>query len=498
MKTKNTGADKGGFLMIDSGWYTGPMERDDMLHTGSGGPAPLSGERMLAAILNSVGEAVVTVDREHRISWFNRAAERLVGISSDEVLGKDCREILKAGFGPAQHDCPMGDLAEGGKPRTDVDGTLLRADGRIVPISASWSFFEDEGGEKIGFVIVFRSFEEIERIAEERRSRFPFREIVGKTPRIRQIFDLVDVVKETDSTVLLMGESGTGKGLFARAIHDLSSRREGPFVKVNCAALSETLLESEMFGHVKGAFTGAIADKTGRFEAAEGGTILLDEIGEISPALQVKLLRVLQDREFERVGSSRTQRADARVIAATNRDLKAAMKEGRFREDLYYRLHVIPIVVPPLRERREDIPLLVEHVLKRFKSRGLDRVRAVSPEAMRCLIEYSWPGNIRELENVLERGVVCCRGSVLSVEDLSEEVREGCRPGRKEKAGAGPGGETQADMVGERPEPDAAGSEQVEILAALERHRWNRGETAAALGIDRSTLWRKMRRLGIG
>ncbi|GAB4370846.1 MAG: sigma-54-dependent Fis family transcriptional regulator [Deltaproteobacteria bacterium] len=460
-----------------------------------GRPGPLTGERMLAAILNSVGEAVVTVDREHRIAWFNRAAEGLVGVSSGEVLGKDCREVLKASFGPAQHDCPMGDLAEEGRPRTDVEGTLLRADGRIVPISASWSFFEGERGERIGFVIVFRSFEEIERIAEERKSRFPFREIVGKTPRIRRIFELVEMIRETDSTVLLTGESGTGKGLFARAIHDLSPRREGPFVKVNCAALSETLLESEMFGHVKGAFTGAIADKTGRFEAAQGGTIFLDEIGEISPGLQVKLLRVLQDREFERVGSSRTQRTDARVIAATNRDLKAAMQEGRFREDLYYRLNVIPIVVPPLRERKEDIPLLAGHILKRLRRRGLDRVRAISPEAMRRLIEYGWPGNIRELENVLERGVVCCRGSVLSVEDLSDEVREGCRPDRRGKTDA----ETQAEAgrAAESPAADPLGPERERLLAALERHRWNRGKTAASLGIDRTTLWRKMRRLGI-
>ncbi len=471
------------------------MERDNLLQSGGRGTSPLSGERMLAAILNSVGEAVVTVDREHRIAWFNRAAERLVGVSSGDILGKDCREILKASFGPAQHDCPMGDLAEGGRPRTDVEGTLLRADGRILPISASWSFFENEEGERIGFVIVFRSFEEIERIAEERKSRFPFREIVGKTPRIRQIFELVEMIRETDSTVLLTGESGTGKGLFARAIHDLSPRRAGPFVKVNCAALSETLLESEMFGHVKGAFTGAIADKTGRFEAARGGTIFLDEIGEISPGLQVKLLRVLQDKEFERVGSSRTQATDARVIAATNRELKTAMQEGRFREDLFYRLNVIPIVVPPLRERKEDIPLLVGHILKRLRGRGLDRVRAVSPEAMRCLIGYGWPGNIRELENVLERGAVTCRGSVLSGEDLSDEVREGCRA------------EGKGDLVADPPEtgrssgPTETGQEQTdraEILAALDRHRWNRGETAASLGIDRSTLWRRMRRLGIG
>jgi PAS domain S-box-containing protein len=473
------------------------MTRDDVLQGGDSS-GPLTGERKLAAILNSVWEAVITVERDHRISSFNRAAEQLVGIPASKATGKDCREILKASFGPAQHDCPMGDLTEGGKPRTDVEGTLVRADGRIIPISASWAFLEDPSGERIGFVLSFRSFLEIERIAEERKAKFPFGDIVGKTPRIRQIFELIETIKDTDSTVLIMGESGTGKGLFARAIHDLSPRRDRPFVKVICAALSETLLESELFGHVKGAFTGAIADKVGRFEAAEGGTIFLDEVGDISLALQVKLLRMIQDREFERVGSSRTQTVDARVIAATNRDLKAAMKAGQFREDLFYRLHVIPIVVPPLCERREDIPLLVNHVLRRLRRRGFDRVRAVSPEAMRCLIDYPWPGNVRELENVLERGAVCARGAVLSAGDLSEEVREHCRPRKSDSVApppgdspAGPGAVTESDLPGERR------GEREWILRTLETHRWRRRDAAAALGIDRSTLWRKMKRLGI-
>jgi PAS domain S-box-containing protein len=452
---------------------------------------------MLSSILYSLSEAVITVDRDHRISSFNRAAERLFGIPAGEALGNDCRRILRASFGPAQHDCPMGDLTEGGNPRSDVDGTLVRADGRIVPVSASWAFFEDDAGERLGFVISFRSFEEIERLAEERKGKFPFHDIVGKTPRIRQIFDMIDVVKDTDSTVLITGESGTGKGLFARAIHDLSPRREKPFVKVNCAALTETLLESEVFGHVKGAFTGAIADKLGRFEAADGGTIFLDEIGEISPALQVKLLRVLQDREFERVGSSKTQRVDIRVIAATNRDLKAALAAGQFRGDLYYRLNVIPVSVPPLRERKEDIPLLVDHVLKRLKRRGLERVKAVSPEAMRCLMEYPWPGNIRELENVLERGMVCARGRVLSVEDLPDELREHCRP-RSDSFPAAPpdGGTAETPHTGSRPRGEGDG-ERWNLLQTLEAHRWNRKDAAAALGIDRSTLWRKMKRLGL-
>jgi PAS domain S-box-containing protein len=464
------------------------MVRDEPLHEDASS-VPLTGEKKLAAILNSLWEAVITVDRDHSISSFNRAAERLVGISAPEATGKDCRDVLKASFGPAQHDCPMGDLTEGGKPRSDVEGTLVRADGRIVPISASWAFLEDPTGERLGFVLSFRSFEEIERIAEERRARFPYGAIVGKTPRIRQIFDLIDTIKDTDSTVLITGESGTGKGLFARAIHDLSPRREKPFVKVTCAALSETLLESELFGHVKGAFTGAIADKVGRFEAADGGTIFLDEIGDISLPLQVKLLRVLQEREFERVGSSRTRTVEVRVIAATNRDLKSAMKAGQFREDLFYRLHVIPIVVPPLRERKEDIPLLAEHILRRLKARGLDRVRAVSPEAMRFLIDYPWPGNVRELENVLERGAVCSRGAVLSAADLSEEVREHSRSRKEEPAGAPPDEPASAAPGGE--------DEKERILRTLQENRWNRGDAAVALGINRSTLWRKMRRLEI-
>jgi PAS domain S-box-containing protein len=468
----------------------------NMLHIRPGGEKP----PLLAAILNSLSEAVITVDREHRVSSFNRSAEGLIGISASEAIGRDCREILRANFGPYQHDCPMGDMAEGGRPRTEVGGTLVRADGRIVPVSASWAFFRSDDEEVLGFVISFRNLEEIERIAEERRAMFPLQDIVGKTPQIKRIFDLIHVVKETDSTVLVTGESGTGKGLFARAIHDLSPRREKPFVKVNCAALTETLLESEVFGHVKGAFTGAIADKIGRFEAADGGTIFLDEIGEISPAVQVKLLRFLQEREFERVGSSRTQRADVRVIAATNRDLRAAMREKQFREDLYYRLNVIPIAVPPLRERREDLPHLIDHILKRLRKRGLDRVRAVSPEAMRCLMDYPWPGNVRELENVLERGAVCARGAVLSVLDLPEEIQEQSRPARQDlPAGApaadgasrqGAGSEDGAGWIGR------AGDKE-RILIALEEHRWNRRQAAAALGMDRSTLWRKMKRLGL-
>jgi PAS domain S-box-containing protein len=469
------------------------MTRDETLHLAGAAGAP-HGERMLSAILQSLSEAVFTVDRDHRISSFNRSAERRFGIPAGEALGKDCRRVLRASFGPAQHDCPMGDLKEGGKPRSDVDGTLVLADGRIVPVSASWDFFEDDDGERLGFVISFRSFEEIERLAEERKGKFPFRDIVGKTPRIRQIFDMIDMVKDTDSTVLVTGESGTGKGLFARAIHDLSPRREGPFVKVNCAALTETLLESELFGHIRGAFTGAIADKVGRFEAAGGGTIFLDEIGK-SPRFAGKLLRVLQDREYERVGSSKTQSVDLRVIAATNRDLKAAMASGQFRGDLF--TGSTSFRSPsPLRERRRISPS------RRPRAEAPEAARAGKgqggvAEAMRCLMEYPWPGNIRELENVLERGMVCARGRVLSMEDLPDELRESCRP-RRESPPAMPSGGGAVDS----PQSDTRAGVEEEgergnLLQTLDMHRWNRKDAAAALGIDRSTLWRRMKRLGI-
>ena len=461
------------------------MNSDDLLH-GASSVGALTGERMLAAILNSLSEAVITVDRDHRIASFNRAAERLVGISGGEALGKDCREVLRASFGPAQHDCPMGELGEGGKPRVDVEGTLVRADGRIVPVSASWAFFTGETGEVHGFVISFRSFEEIERIAEERKSKFPFREIVGKTPRVRRIFDLVEVVKDTDSTVLITGESGTGKGLFARAIHDLSPRREKPFVKVNAAALTETLLESELFGHVKGAFTGAVADKVGRFEAADGGTIFLDEIGEISPALQVKLLRVLQDHEFERVGSSRTQRADVRVIAATNRDLKEEMRAGRFREDLFYRLNVIPLVVPPLRERREDIPLLAERFAREVAARIGRPTAAIGSGALADLQAYSWPGNIRELRNVIERALILDPEPVIEAIDLPPGAPA---PGAAEAAPDG-GGDLNLRAA-------AARREREVVREALRRSGGIRKEAARLLGIDQRNVAYYLHKHGI-
>ncbi len=453
-----------------------------------------SEKKRVEAILNSISEAVITIDSEWRITSFNRSAEELTGVSAREALGKLCRDVMGVNLCPK--NCPMEETLRTGKPRTNIETIVTSREGKIVPVSVSTALFMDEGGEILGGVETYRNLEEIEIIAQKRKSRFPYKEIVGKSPAIKQIFELIDVIKDTDSTVLITGESGVGKELFARAIHDLSSRRNGPFVKVNCAALTETLLESELFGHVKGAFTGAISDKVGRFEAADGGTIFLDEIGDVPLPIQVKLLRVLQDHEFEKVGSSKTVKVDVRVIAATNRDLKKLMKEGKFREDLYYRLNVIPIHIPPLRERVDDIPALVEHIIENLRRRGIEKVKKVSPDAMRCLMTYPWPGNVRELENILERAAVVCTTGVIDVSDLADEVLEYCK-GRKGVKTAG----LDVSEVGER---ESAGvhvsgelGEKERILAALEKHRWKRGETARELGMDRTTLWRKMKKFGL-
>jgi transcriptional regulator with PAS, ATPase and Fis domain len=288
--------------------------------------------------------------------------------------------------------------------------------------------------------------------------------------------------------VLVQGESGTGKGLFAQALHTLSPRSKYPFVKVSCAALPETLLESELFGHEKGAFTGAVKERKGRFELADKGTLFLDEIGDLSPGVQVKLLRVLQEQEFERVGGTATIRVDVRIIAATHRNLQQLMREGKFREDLYYRLNVIPIHLPPLRERRSDIALLVEYLLERFAAKGKGTATALSPRAMSILTDHDWPGNVRELENVLEHAMVCSRGAVIEPEALPRSLLV------RQPATSPDGLPLTAPAIPQGMSPEA---ERHAVLRALQSNGWHRGRAAESLGVDRTTLWRKMRRLRI-
>lgn len=331
---------------------------------------------------------------------------------------------------------------------------------------------------------------EMQRLAHENRElrlmlkeKFIFKNIVGASPKMQGVFEVIRKVVNYDVTILICGESGTGKELVAQAIHHNSSRRDKPFVKLNCAALPETLLESELFGYEKGAFTGAIASKPGRFELAEGGTLFLDEIGDTSLNMQAKLLRVLQEKEFERVGGKETLRVDVRIVAATNKDLKREVEAKRFREDLYYRLNVVPVHLPPLRERKEDIPALVHHFLKELNLLFQKDFSAVSPEAMACLLRYHWPGNVRELRNVLEKAVLLGEGKTISLEHLPEELR---------------GLDADVSRVGRAAEPASLDHlEKEHIYQVLREVRWNQSKAAELLGIHRNTLRKKIERFNL-
>ena len=339
-----------------------------------------------------------------------------------------------------------------------------------------------------------------EKGEEEQESPHAFLGIVGKSPAMQRVFTMIERVASVDSTVLITGESGTGKELVARAIHILSPRRRAPFVPVNCGAIPAELLESELFGHEKGAFTNAIRTRPGRFELANGGTIFLDEIGEMSPMLQVKLLRILQERSFERVGGTSTITVDIRVVAATNIDIEEAVRERRFREDLFYRLNVIPIQMPPLRERQEDIPLLIDHFLNRFREKKGWAVEAIDDAAMELLCRYQWPGNVRELENVVERMVVLAQSSVISVDDIPQRIRRevGSAPAPAADGVADPA--VSAPILPEEGLPLAKTVEEFErslIVQALERTGWVKSKAAKLLRMNRTTLIEKLKKQGL-
>lgn len=324
---------------------------------------------------------------------------------------------------------------------------------------------------------------EVRSLREEVLSLSPFEGLVGEGKAMQEVFALIHRVAESDVTVLITGESGTGKELVARTIHAKSGRASGPFIQVNCAAIPETLLDAELFGHEKGAFTGADRQRTGKFEAADSGTIFLDEIGDMSLAMQAKTLRVLQEHAFERVGGTKTIRSDFRLIAATNKDLLKAVQEGQFREDLYYRLHVVPIHLPPLRERMEDLPLLITFLMRRYGEKMGKAVRELAPEALRLFYDYPWPGNVRELENVIQRGMVLAKGDVIREEDVAGTLQQGHGSGEVESPA------TLTNAVEER--------EKAVLLEVLQRHRWKRQEAAEALGITRRTLFNKMKKYGL-
>jgi PAS domain S-box-containing protein len=437
-------------------------------------------DRFLATVLDSVADGVFTVDENWRITSFNRAAERITGVPRQEALGRHCYEILQANI--CQSACALKRTIESGQQIIDQPVDIIDSSGRRVPISISTAVLRDRKGQVAGGVETFRDLSAIEELKKEITRRYTFMDIISKNHHIQEIFTILPDVAESDSTVLIQGPSGSGKELFARAIHDLSGRSKKPYVVVSCGALPDTLLESELFGYVRGAFTDARRDKPGRFALAQGGSIFLDEIGDVSPAMQVKLLRVLQEREYEPLGATQSVRADVRVIAATNRDLEKLVEEGRFRQDLYYRLNVVRIQLPPLRRRREDIPLLVEHFIRSFNLKKDKHISGVTGEAMDLLMGYDFPGNVRQLENIIEHAFVLCHGTQIGIEHLPRELTGGVRGSREE------GGDA-ADPLGR--------AEARTIREMLRRMDGHRRRTAQALGIHPTTLWRKMKRLGI-
>lgn len=440
-------------------------------------------------LLDAIAEGVFTLDRNGIITSWNPGMERISGFSKEEAIGQSCGlMVFDRCFGRScpenKKDCSL--FVEGTVSQAET--SMRHKDGRIVPVLKSARVIRDSRGEVIGAVETVTDLTELKnakRVAENAGHRLKeihrLGNIIGKSESMQGVYESIKLAAESNATILVQGESGTGKELVAGAIHWNSNRRDGALVKVNCSALSEQLLESELFGHVKGSFTGAIKDRAGRFEEADGGTIFLDEISEVSSVIQLKLLRVLQEREFERVGESKTRKVDIRVISATNRDLFSKVRDGSFREDLYYRLKVFPINMPALRTRKEDIPLLVDHFIEKFNRQTGKEIKGISEPALRLLFDYPWPGNVRELENAIEHAFVLCHAGEIELFDLPVEVR------RFEY-------KFFSQPVSRHPRSRVS---REELEALLMECNWNKAEVARRIGVSRTAVWKYMKKWNI-
>jgi PAS domain S-box-containing protein len=435
-------------------------------------------------ILDSIADGVFTVDSDWKISSFNRAAEKITGIKKEEAIGRYCWEVFKASI--CEKGCSLKRTMETGHPIINQHIFIVNSKGDRIPISISTAILRDKKDNVIGGVETFRDLSVEEQLRKELAKQNTFFDIISKNREMQRLFEMLELVSENDTTVLLEGESGTGKELFARAIHSISHRKKGPIVTVNCGALPDTLLESELFGYKAGAFTDAKRDKPGRFAQAEKGTLFLDEIGDISPMLQMRLLRVLQEKVYEPLGSTKSEKADVRIVAATNKNLEELVQQGLFREDLYYRINIVTLCLPPLRERKEDIPLLLEHFLRRLNSMRGKEIQGISPKAMNILMSYDFPGNIRELENIVEYATVVCKNRLIRRVHLPETLQQkiGLRkiPASEKITGS---------------EPSLEAVEKDIIYRMLRKNNWSRKLAAAQMGIHPTTLWRKMKRLNL-
>ena len=435
----------------------------------------------LDAIFNSNIEGTFTIDNDWTVTSFNTSAEKITGYKKSEAIGKKCWDIFNSSL--CRNGCHMEQTIQKGKPMIGNELEIMHKDGKKIPIRVNSGILINNKNENIGAVETFIDISEIKNLSEHLSDIFKYENIVGRNKEIKQIITVLESVSQTDSSVLITGESGTGKELAARAIHINSPRKTGPFIAVNCSAFVESLIESELFGHEKGSFTGAIKTKIGKFELAKGGTLFLDEIGDLSLAVQTKFLRVLETREFERVGGNKTIKVEARIIAATNKHLSEEISVGRFREDLFYRINVINIHLPPLRERMDDLPLIVNHFIELFNTKFRKEIRQFSSQAFDILMEYEWPGNIRELENVIEHCFVLCNGKVIQVECLPKRLRE------QKKTVI-----TSSNVIQKNGFKDV---ERELIISVLDKYDGNRTKAAKELNINPSTLWRKIKKLGI-
>ena len=432
----------------------------------------------LEIILDSITEGVFTINKDRVITSFNQAAERITGFSREEAIGQKCFEVFQADI--CQDSCALARTLKTGKNVVDLPVNILNAHGEVIPIEITTAVLKDKQGRMIGGVETFRDLSAIETLRKEITNKYTVSDIISKSDLLQNIFNMLPDIAQSDSAVLIQGPSGSGKELMAKAIHNLSPRKEKPFVAINCGALPETLLESELFGYVRGAFTDAKKDKPGKFSQADSGTLFLDEIGDLPPTIQAKLLRVLQEKTYEPLGSNISKALKARVISATNKNLKGLISDNSFREDLYYRLKVVQIDLPTLKKRREDIPLLIDHFVTKFNLRTGKKITRVSPKVLQLLMHYEYPGNIRELENIIEHAFVLCHGSTIQFAHLPPELHQ----------------ETgESGLLHSSTDTKLKKREQELILQTLEKYHGNRTLTAKALGLHATTLWRKLKRI---
>lgn len=431
-------------------------------------------------ILESISDGVFTVNHEWRIMSFNRAAEEITGIPREEAIGRYCWEVFRSNM--CEGDCALKRTMKVGKSFVSTSTYIINSEKQRIPIAVSTSLLKNEAGEVLGGVETFRDNSVVEELRRELSGSFSQGDMVSRSKSMKKIFSLLPQIAESDSTVLIEGETGTGKEVLAKAIHELSLRKDAPCIAINCGALPDTLLESELFGYKAGAFTSATADKAGYFSAASGGTIFLDELGETSPAFQVKLLRVLEEKEFQPLGSVEKQKADVRIIAATNRELSLLVEEGGFRRDLFYRINIVRVQLPPLRERKEDIPLLIERFITKMNRVRGKSVIGIDEQAFALLMQHDYPGNIRELENIIEHAFVLCSQGQIAVQHLPAHLELRSDTEKKEYLSI----------------QSAVESTEAEIIfMALERNGFNRAAAAKELGMHKSTLFRKIKKFHI-